>query len=79
MAQTSLWLAEQGAQVSVIGTDTGKLSHLQQQNRLVHPVSVDYTDDAPWRSGWVRSSAGLPSRRQSPGCIGKRLRGQCGS
>ena len=44
LAKTSLWLAENGYKVSVIGRNKEKLNKLCQQNDFVIPVSVDYRD-----------------------------------
>ncbi|GAB2718524.1 short-chain dehydrogenase [Paenibacillus thermoaerophilus] len=45
LAKTSLWLAENGYKVSVIGRNQEKLDKLCQQNGRIVPVSVDYRDD----------------------------------
>ncbi|WP_202076604.1 KR domain-containing protein [Caldalkalibacillus salinus] len=46
LAQTSVWLAEQGYKVAVIGRSRSKLQKLQDRNKGIIPVSVDYTDGA---------------------------------
>lgn len=45
LAKTSLWLAEQFDQVSVIGRSRQRLADLASQHRHIHPVSVDYRNE----------------------------------
>ncbi|XID94895.1 short-chain dehydrogenase [Paenibacillaceae bacterium WGS1546] len=42
LAQTSLWLAEHGYTVSVIGRNPQKLGKLADKNQNILPISVDY-------------------------------------
>ena len=45
LAKVSLWLAENGHKVFVIGRNKEKLNKLCRQNDCIVPVSVDYRDD----------------------------------
>lgn len=42
LARTSLWLGEEGYQVSIIGRNPNKLRRLTELNHRLHPVIVDY-------------------------------------
>ncbi|WP_063480192.1 hypothetical protein [Paenibacillus glucanolyticus] len=45
LANTSLWLADEGFTVSVIGRDNHKLSKLTGMSKNIIPISVDYYNE----------------------------------
>lgn len=55
LSQTSLWLAEQGYTVSVIGRDIAKLHRLANANPHIIPISVDYSNDIECRNAIKQS------------------------
>lgn len=44
LAAASLWLAQNGYTVSVIGRNKEKLNRLQNKHNQIHPIAVDYYD-----------------------------------
>ncbi len=57
LAKASIWLANQGYIVSVIGRDASKLEKLCDQHQHIVPVSVDYTDEAACKEAMEHSIA----------------------
>jgi len=50
LAKTSLWLAETGYNVSVIGRNMNKLGVLAGMNKNINPISVDYNNEGLFRT-----------------------------
>lgn len=50
LAKTSLWLADNGYTVSVIGRNSSKLSKLIEMSKNIIPISVDYYNESLFRS-----------------------------
>ncbi|UVI33105.1 short-chain dehydrogenase [Paenibacillus spongiae] len=50
LAKTSIWLADNGYKVSVIGRDRYKLNKLSEMSDNIIPISVDYYNERLFRS-----------------------------
>lgn len=50
LAKTSLWLADNGYLVSVVGRDIQKLKRLSDSSKHIIPISVDYHNKSQLRS-----------------------------